>query len=64
MTVVDLDQHEPIAYLAMADDPDVIKFDPGLGRIYAARYSGAISVFHQDDQDHYRRSRIPRFNTP
>jgi hypothetical protein len=28
--------------------PDVIKFDPGLGRIYVACYSGAIAVFHQD----------------
>jgi DNA-binding beta-propeller fold protein YncE len=55
MTVFDLDRHEPIAYLAMADGPDVIKFDPGLGRIYAACYSGAISVFHQDDPDHYRK---------
>ena len=55
MTVFDLDRHEPIAYLAMADDPDVIKFDPGLGRIYAACYSGAISVFHQDDPQHYRK---------
>ena len=55
MTVFDLDKHEPIAYLAMADGPDVIKFDPGLGRIYAACYSGAISVFHQDDPQHYRK---------
>src|SRR5579859_801000 len=55
MTVFDLDKHEPIAFLAMADDPDVIKFDPGLSRIYAACYSGAISVFHQDDPQHYRK---------
>ena len=55
MTVFDLDQHEPISYLPMADGPDVIKFDPGLGRIYAACYSGAISVFHQDDPQHYRK---------
>lgn len=55
MTVFDLDKHEPIAYLPMADGPDVIKFDPGLGRIYAACYSGAISVFHQDDLNHYRK---------
>jgi len=55
MTVFDLDKHEPIAYLDMAGDPDVIKFDPGLGRIYAACYSGAISVFHQDDPQHYRK---------
>lgn len=38
MTVFDLDKHEPIAYLDMAGGPDVIKFDPGLGRIYAACY--------------------------
>lgn len=55
MTVFDLDKHESIAYLPMADGPDVIKFDPGLGRIYAACYSGAISVFHQDDPQHYRK---------
>ena len=30
MTVFDLDKHEPIAFLAMADDPDVIKFDTPL----------------------------------
>lgn len=55
MTVFDLDKHEPIAYLDMAGGPDVIKFDPGLGRIYAACYTGAISVFHQDDPQHYRK---------
>jgi hypothetical protein len=33
----------------------VIKFDAGLARIYVACYSGAISVFHQDDLDHYRK---------
>ena len=55
MTVLDLDKHEPIAYLEMAGGPDVIKFDSGLARIYAACYSGAISVFHQDDPQHYRK---------
>jgi len=55
MTVFDLDKHEPIAFSPMADGPDVIKFDPGLDRIYVACYSGAISVFHQDDPNHYRK---------
>src|SRR5438552_10911137 len=55
MTVFDLDKHAPIAFLPLADGPDVIKFDPVLGRIYVACYSGAISVFHQDDPDHYRK---------
>jgi DNA-binding beta-propeller fold protein YncE len=55
MTVFDLDKNEPIASFPMAEDPDVIRFDPGLDRIYAACYSGAISVFHQDDANHYRK---------
>jgi DNA-binding beta-propeller fold protein YncE len=55
MTVFDLDKDAPIAFLPLAGGPDVIKFDPGLQRIYVACYSGAISVFHQDDADHYRK---------
>jgi len=55
MTVFDLDKHEPIAYLSMAAGLDVIKYDPGLKRIYAACYSGAISVFQADDPDQYRK---------
>ncbi len=62
MRVFDLDKHAPIAFLPLADGPDVIKFDPGLGRIYAACYSGAISVFHQDDPNHYRK--IEDFRVP
>lgn len=55
MTVFDLDKHTAIASLAMPSGPDVIKFDPGLARIYVACYSGAIAVFHEDDPDHYRK---------
>lgn len=55
MTVFDLDKNIPIAFLPLAGGPDVIKFDTGLRRIYVACYSGAISVFHQDDADHYRK---------
>ena len=62
MTVFDLDKHGPIAYLPMADGPDVIKFDSGLDRIYAACYSGAISVFHEDDPNHY--TKIEDFQVP
>jgi hypothetical protein len=53
--VFDLDKHIPIAFLKLPGGPDVIKFDPGLARIYVACYSGAIAVFHQDDPDHYRK---------
>jgi DNA-binding beta-propeller fold protein YncE len=62
MTVFDLDKHEPIAFLPLPDGPDVIKFDPGLSRIYVACYSGAISVFHQDNPDHY--TKIEDFPVP
>jgi DNA-binding beta-propeller fold protein YncE len=55
MTVFDLDKKQPIAFLPVAGGPDVIKFDPGLKRIYVACYSGAISVFHEDDSGHYRK---------
>ena len=55
MTVFDLDKNQPIAFLPMAGGPDVIKFDPGLKRIYVACSSGAISVFQMDDPDHYRK---------
>jgi len=55
MTVFNLDTHQPIAFLPMAGGPDVIKFDPGLKRIYVACSSGAISVFQMDDPDHYRK---------
>jgi DNA-binding beta-propeller fold protein YncE len=55
MTVFDLDKHAPIAFLKMSGGPDVIKFDPGLSRIYVTCYGGAIAVFHQGDADHYRK---------
>jgi DNA-binding beta-propeller fold protein YncE len=55
LTVFNLDSHKPILYLTMAPGADVIKFDPGLNRIYAACSSGAISVFQGEDPDHYRK---------
>ena len=33
MTVFDLDKNAAIAFLPLADGPNVIKFDAGLGRI-------------------------------
>jgi DNA-binding beta-propeller fold protein YncE len=55
MTVFNLDTNKPVVSLPMARGADVIKFDPGLRRIYVACGSGAISVFQQDDPDHYRK---------
>ena len=55
MTVFDLDTHQAIALLPVAGGPDVIKYDPGLRRIYVACSSGAISIFQMDDPDHVRK---------
>ena len=55
MTVFDLDVHKPIAHLPTAAGGDVVKFDPGLKRIYVACSSGAISVFQEDDANHFRK---------
>lgn len=55
MTVFDLDTHQPIAFLPLAGGPDVIKYDAGLRRIYAACSSGAISIFQMDDPNHARK---------
>jgi hypothetical protein len=55
LTVFDLDKHEPLTFLPLASGPDVVKFDSGLRRIYVACYSGAISIFQEDNPDHYRK---------
>jgi len=55
LTVFALDTHKAIAHLALPAGADVVKFDRGMGRIYAACSSGFISVFQQDDADHYRK---------
>ena len=55
LAVFDLEQHKTIASFAIPEGGDVVKFDAGLGRIYVACFSGAISIFHEDDADHYRK---------
>jgi|SRR5262245_30155328 len=55
LTVFDLDTHQAIAHLPMAKGADVVMFDPGLGRVYVACSSGAISVFQMDDPAHFRK---------
>ena len=55
LTVFALDTHKAIAHLPIPTGADVVKFDPGLGRIYAACSSGFISVFQEDDASHYRK---------
>jgi hypothetical protein len=44
-----LDSHRTIVNLPLAQGADVVKFDPGLGRAYAACSSGVIAVYQEDD---------------
>jgi DNA-binding beta-propeller fold protein YncE len=53
LTVMNLDTFKPVAHLKMASGSDVVKYDPGLKRIYVACSSGFISVFHEDDATHF-----------
>ena len=55
LTIFDLDTHKSLVHLPLPAGADVVKFDPGLGRIYVACSSGFISVFQQDDANHYRK---------
>ena len=55
LAVLDLDARRVIATMPMAPGPDVVQFDPGLGRIYVGCSSGAISVFQEDEPDHFRK---------
>lgn len=55
LAIFDLDARRAIAHLPMARGADVVMFDPGLGRVYVACSSGAISVFQVDDPMHVRK---------
>jgi DNA-binding beta-propeller fold protein YncE len=55
MTVFAVDTHKAIAHMSIPQGADVIKFDPGNGRIYAACSSGFISVFQEVDRDHFKK---------
>jgi DNA-binding beta-propeller fold protein YncE len=54
-TAFALDTHKAVAHLNMPAGADVVKFDPGLGRIYVACSSGSISVYQARDADHYQK---------
>lgn len=55
LAVFDLDKHEVIQTFPIPGGGDVVKYDPGLRRIYVACYSGAISVIQMDDPDHFHK---------
>ena len=55
LTVFDLDTNRPIDFLELPSGVDVIKYDPGLKRIYAACSSGFITVIQEDDPNHFHK---------
>ncbi len=55
LTVFDLAAHKPLAFFSIAAGGDVVKFDPGLQRVYVACSSGAISIIQEDDAAHFRK---------
>ena len=54
-TVFALDTHKSVTHLPMPAGADVVKFDPGLSRIYVACSSGFISVFQAQDSENYQK---------
>jgi hypothetical protein len=55
LTVFALDTHQAIAHFPLPQGADVVKYDPGLGRAYAACSSGFISVVEEQDANHFRK---------
>jgi DNA-binding beta-propeller fold protein YncE len=55
ITVFALDSHRTIAHFPISAGADVVKFDFGNGRAYAACSSGTISIVQKDDPEHFRK---------
>src|SRR5260370_39719587 len=55
VAVFGVEKREVIQDLPLPGGGDVVKYDPGLRRIYVACYSGAISVIQMDDPNHFRK---------
>src|SRR5437667_2111638 len=45
VVMVDLGNHRQIAAASVGNNPDVLAYDPGLGRLYVAAESGVVTVF-------------------
>lgn len=54
-TVLALDTHKALAHFPLPRGADVVQFDAGLGRAYAACASGFISIIQEDDAEHFRK---------
>jgi hypothetical protein len=55
LTVLALDTHESLAHFPLPPGADVVKYDPGLRRVYAACASGFLSIVQVDDAMSFRK---------
>jgi len=55
LTVVALDSQRVLAHLPLPTGADVVKYDSGLHRAYAACSSGFISIVQEDDPAHFHK---------
>jgi DNA-binding beta-propeller fold protein YncE len=53
LTIFNLRTNTPVTTLKIPSGGDVVKFDPGLKRIYVACSSGFISVIKENDPSHF-----------
>ena len=50
LAVVDLITMKVLSTYQVGDDPDVLAFDPGLGRLYVSAESGTVTVFQNNNR--------------
>jgi len=55
LTVVALDSQQALAHFPLPRGADVVKYDSGLHRAYAACSSGFISIVQEDDPAHFHK---------
>jgi DNA-binding beta-propeller fold protein YncE len=51
LAVFDLKTMKLLSVHQVGEDPDVLAFDPGLGRLYVSAESGTVSIFQENDHD-------------
>jgi hypothetical protein len=51
LAVFDLKAMNLVTVHQVAEDPDVLAFDPGLGRLYVSAESGTVTVLEESSRD-------------
>ncbi|WP_233840171.1 YncE family protein [Dyella sp. 2HG41-7] len=53
MVVTDARDGHQVAVLKIGDDPDAAGYDSTTGTVFSSNADGTLSIFHQDDANHY-----------